>query len=77
MKLVSGHLAVYKSFQTLFNLSVFHTSTRFLPMAKKIKFACCLLACVGLIGWLTGVFTPSSAAQSNQPRIDFKRDIEP
>jgi mono/diheme cytochrome c family protein len=77
LKLVSGHLAVYKSFQTLFNLSVIHTSTRFLPMAKKIKFACCLMACAGLIGWLAGVFTPSSAAQSNQPRIDFKRDIEP
>ncbi|MEP7339499.1 MAG: PSD1 and planctomycete cytochrome C domain-containing protein [Acidobacteriota bacterium] len=46
-------------------------------MAKKIKFACCLIACASLMGWFAGNFARSTAAKANQAKIDFNRDIEP
>ena len=45
-------------------------------MAKKIKFACCLIACAGLMAWFIGL-SHSTAAQGNQAKIDFSHDIEP
>jgi mono/diheme cytochrome c family protein len=46
-------------------------------MAKKIKFVCCLIACAGLMSWFADNFARSTAAQVNQAKIDFKRDIKP